>query len=104
MLRANLIEPKKMILERVAEPEPGPGQVRLKIETCGVCGSDIHAYYGEHPFIQCPIAPGHEFSGTVEKLGPGVTGWQIGQKSPPSRAWSAASARTAATGCTTSAT
>jgi L-iditol 2-dehydrogenase len=80
MLRANLIEPKKMILERVAEPEPGPGQVRLKIETCGVCGSDIHAYYGEHPFIQCPIAPGHEFSGTVEKLGPGVTDWQIGQK------------------------
>lgn len=79
MLRANLIEPKKLILEQAPTPVPGPGQVRLKIETCGVCGSDIHAYYGEHPYIQCPIAPGHEFSGTVDMLGPGVTAWKVGQ-------------------------
>ena len=49
MLRANLIEPKQMILEQALMPVPGAGAVRLKIETCGVCGSDIHAYYGEHP-------------------------------------------------------
>jgi L-iditol 2-dehydrogenase len=79
MLRANLIEPTKMIVERVPEPLPGPGEVLLRIETCGVCGSDIHAWYGEHPFIQCPIAPGHEFAGRIERLGPGVTGWQVGQ-------------------------
>lgn len=79
MLRANLIEPRKMILEQVPVPAPGPGQVRLKIETCGVCGSDIHAYYGEHPYIQCPIAPGHEFAGRVDMVGEGVSGWQVGQ-------------------------
>ncbi len=79
MLRANLIEPKSIIVEKVSIPVPGPGQVRLKIETCGVCGSDIHAYYGEHPFIQCPIAPGHEFAGQVDLLGPGVTEWKVGQ-------------------------
>ncbi|MHB8626772.1 MAG: zinc-dependent alcohol dehydrogenase [Aggregatilineales bacterium] len=79
MQRANLIEPKKMILENVPIPVPGPGEVRLQIETCGVCGSDIHAWYGEHPYIQCPIAPGHEFAGQIEMLGPGVTGWRVGQ-------------------------
>ncbi|MEP7284988.1 MAG: alcohol dehydrogenase catalytic domain-containing protein [Chloroflexota bacterium] len=79
MLRANLIEPRKLILEQAPVPMPGSGQVRLKIETCGVCGSDIHAYYGEHPYIQCPIAPGHEFAGRIDMLGSDVTGWQIGQ-------------------------
>ena len=79
MQRANLIEPRKMIIEDAPVPIPGPGEVRLQIETCGVCGSDIHAWYGEHPYIQCPIAPGHEFSGRIEMLGPGVTGWQVGQ-------------------------
>jgi L-iditol 2-dehydrogenase len=80
MQRANLIEPRKMLLETVPTPVPGPGEVRLQIETCGVCGTDIHAWYGEHPYIQCPIAPGHEFSGQIEMLGPGVTGWQVGQR------------------------
>lgn len=79
MLRANLIEPKQMILEQALMPVPGAGAVRLKIETCGVCGSDIHAYYGEHPYIQCPIAPGHEFAGRIDMLGEGVSGWTVGQ-------------------------
>lgn len=80
MLRANLIEPKKLVLEQVAEPAPGPGEVRLRIETCGVCGSDIHAYYGEHPYIACPVQPGHEFAGVIDRIGPDVSGWQIGQR------------------------
>lgn len=80
MQRANLIEPRKMILENVPIPVPGPGEVRLRIETCGVCGSDIHAWYGEHPYIQCPIAPGHEFSGQIEMVGPDVAGWEVGQR------------------------
>jgi len=80
MLRANLIAPKHIVLEQVAEPTPGPGDVRLRVETCGVCGSDIHAYYGEHPYISCPIQPGHEFAGKIDMLGPGVSGWKIGQR------------------------
>jgi L-iditol 2-dehydrogenase len=80
MLRANLVDRTKIVLEEVAEPVPGPGQVRLKVQTCGVCGSDIHAYYGEHPFISFPIQPGHEFAGEIDMLGPDVTGWREGQR------------------------
>lgn len=80
MLRANLVERKTIVFEDVPEPVPGPGEVRLEIETCGVCGSDIHAYYGEHPFISFPIQPGHEFAGRIDMLGPDVIGWQIGQR------------------------
>jgi L-iditol 2-dehydrogenase len=80
MLRANLVKPTTIMIEEVPEPAPGPGEVRLKVETCGVCGSDIHAYYGEHPFIGFPIQPGHEFTGRIDGLGPGVTGWEIGQR------------------------
>lgn len=80
MLRANLVERKTIIFEQVSEPVPGPGEVRLKVETCGVCGSDIHAYYGEHPFIGFPIQPGHEFTGRIDWLGPNVTDWEIGQR------------------------
>lgn len=80
MLRANLISPKTIIMENVAEPTAGPGQVRIKVETCGVCGSDIHAYYGEHPYIGFPIQQGHEFAGRIDQVGADVTGWQVGQR------------------------
>jgi L-iditol 2-dehydrogenase len=80
MLRANLIAPTTVVLEEVSEPIPGPGEVRLQIETCGICGSDIHAYYGEHPFIPLPVQPGHEFAGRVDMLGEGVSGWEVDQK------------------------
>ena len=80
MLRANLVSPTHVVLEDVPEPRPGPGEVRLRIETCGVCGSDIHAYYGEHPFVPLPVQPGHEFAGVIDQLGPGVTGWAVGQR------------------------
>jgi L-iditol 2-dehydrogenase len=80
MLRANLVERKKIIFEEVPEPVPGPGEVRLAVETCGVCGSDIHAYYGEHPYIGFPIQQGHEFTGIIDRIGPGVTGWSVGQR------------------------
>ncbi len=80
MLRANLISPKTIVMEEVAEPTPGPGEVRLAVETCGVCGSDIHAYYGEHPYIGFPIQPGHEFAGVIDMVGPDVTKWKVGQR------------------------
>ncbi len=80
MLRANLVEPQKIVLEQVPVPEPGPGEVRLRVETCGICGSDIHACYGEHPFIDLPVQPGHEFAGVIDRLGPDVTGWEVGQR------------------------
>lgn len=61
-------------------PEPGAGEVLVRTAVAGVCGSDTHALAGLHPFIELPYAPGHEVCGTVEALGPGVTGVAVGQR------------------------
>lgn len=73
MLRANLVEPQKLLLEQVEVPEPKAGEALIRVVLAGICGSDIHAYYGKHPFIACPIVPGHEFVGVVEWMGDGST-------------------------------
>jgi L-iditol 2-dehydrogenase len=78
MKRANLVQPRRMVIEQVPIPEPAPGEVRIDVRECGVCGSDIHAYLGKHPMISCPIVPGHEFSGVVDALGAGVGGLRVG--------------------------
>lgn len=61
-------------VEDVARPAPGPGEVLLRVASCGICGSDIHAFNSDAGFewIQPPITLGHEFSGTVEEVGPDV--------------------------------
>jgi 2-desacetyl-2-hydroxyethyl bacteriochlorophyllide A dehydrogenase len=53
-------------------PEPRAGEVLVRMAVAGVCGSDVHAMQGRHPFITLPYPPGHEVSGTVEAVGPGV--------------------------------
>ncbi len=66
----------------VAPPEPGPGQVRVRIEGCGVCGSDVPVWAGR-PWFEYPRepgAPGHEGWGRVEAVGDGVTSVQAGQR------------------------
>lgn len=67
------------LVER-AIPEPGAGHVRLKVEACGICHSDAFTKEGTYPGIQYPRVPGHEIAGVVDKLGPGVEGWTIGQR------------------------
>jgi len=62
----------------VPAPEPGPGQVLLRIRCIGVCGSDIHVYHGKHALTPYPVVQGHEVSGTVEKTGAGVKGLKAG--------------------------
>ncbi|MBN8468523.1 alcohol dehydrogenase catalytic domain-containing protein [Corallococcus exiguus] len=59
-------------------PEPGPGQVRLAVEACGVCHSDAITKEGWMP-IQYPRVPGHEVAGRIDRVGPGVTAWKEGQ-------------------------
>ncbi len=61
-------------------PEPGAGQVRIKVQACGVCHSDVLTKEGAWPGIQYPRVPGHEVAGVVDKLGSGVTGWNPGQR------------------------
>jgi propanol-preferring alcohol dehydrogenase len=62
-------------------PEPGPGQVLIRMETCGLCHTDIHAARGDWPVKPTPpFTPGHEGVGVVEALGSGVTERQIGDR------------------------
>jgi len=61
-------------------PEPGRGQVRIKVEACGVCHSDSLVKEGAWPGLQYPRVPGHEIAGRVDKIGPDVTLWQPGQR------------------------
>jgi alcohol dehydrogenase, propanol-preferring len=56
-------------------PEPGPGQIRLRVSACGVCRTDLHVVDGELPQCRYPIVPGHEIVGRVDRLGCGVTGF-----------------------------
>lgn len=76
---------KAMILERSAEvgtnplllrdvqiPEPGPGQVRVRVQICGVCRTDLHIVEGELPPAKRPVIPGHETVGIVDRIGSGV--------------------------------
>ena len=69
-------------IEDVAVPEPGPGDVRLRVSYCGVCGSDLHSYlnHAGYESVLAQVTFGHELSGTVDALGNEVTGWKIGQK------------------------
>lgn len=56
----------------VPDPAPGAGQIVVKVEACGVCGTDLHIMDGEFPPTPYPITPGHEFAGTIAEIGPGV--------------------------------
>ena len=61
-------------------PEPGPGQVRLKVEACGICHSDAVARGGRFPGLELPRIPGHEIAGRVDAVGSGVTAWKEGDR------------------------
>ncbi|KQT53936.1 MULTISPECIES: Zn-dependent oxidoreductase [unclassified Aureimonas] len=58
--------------------EPGPGEVSIRVRRAGICGSDIHILHGSNPFAVYPRIIGHEFAGTIEALGEGVSGLAIG--------------------------
>src|SRR5882672_2347697 len=61
-------------------PEPGAGQVRVKVEACGICHSDSLVKEGLWPGLQYPRVPGHEVVGVVDAVGAGVTQWKTGQR------------------------
>jgi D-arabinose 1-dehydrogenase-like Zn-dependent alcohol dehydrogenase len=61
-------------------PEPGPSQVRIKVEACGVCHSDMLVKEGLWPGLKYPRIPGHEIAGRIDALGVGVTEWKVGQR------------------------
>jgi D-arabinose 1-dehydrogenase-like Zn-dependent alcohol dehydrogenase len=67
------------VVER-AVPEPGPGQVRIRVEACGICHTDMTTVMGIYPGLTLPRVPGHEVVGRIEALGSGVSRWKIGQR------------------------
>jgi alcohol dehydrogenase, propanol-preferring len=64
----------------VPVPEPGRGEVRVRVSACGVCRTDLHVVEGELPPRKSPIIPGHQVVGLVEKLGEGATRRKIGER------------------------
>jgi D-arabinose 1-dehydrogenase-like Zn-dependent alcohol dehydrogenase len=61
-------------------PKPGAGQVRIKVQACGVCHSDVLTKEGYWPGIEYPRVPGHEVAGIIDDLGSGVSEWKMGQR------------------------
>jgi D-arabinose 1-dehydrogenase-like Zn-dependent alcohol dehydrogenase len=61
-------------------PAPGQGHVRIKVQACGVCHSDVFTKEGAWPGIQYPRVPGHEVAGIIDELGAGVSAWKKGQR------------------------
>src|SRR5881296_3326438 len=61
-------------------PDPAAGHVRLKVQACGICHSDTLTKEGTFPGLQYPRVPGHEVVGSIDAVGPDVTGWRPGQR------------------------
>lgn len=70
---------KPLVIETVEVPQPGPGEVLVKVKACGVCHTDLHAASGDWPVKPTPpFIPGHEAAGIVAALGTGVTNLKVG--------------------------
>ena len=67
------------IVERTV-PEPGYGQVLIRVDACGICHTDQATVTGTYPGLNLPRVPGHEVVGRIEALGSGVSKWKIGQR------------------------
>jgi L-iditol 2-dehydrogenase len=78
MRQAVMTAPGAIEIREAPRPAPGPGEGLLRIRRIGVCGSDIHVWHGLHPYTSYPVVQGPGVSGTIEVLGPGVSGLSVG--------------------------
>lgn len=69
-----------LVLEERLAPQPAANELRLRVEACGVCRTDLHVVDGELPDPKLPIVPGHEIVGRVDAIGPGAQGFSMGQR------------------------
>jgi len=69
-----------LVAETCADPEPGPGELRLRVRACGVCRTDLHVVDGELPARAPSVVPGHEIVGVVDAIGTDVAGVAIGER------------------------
>ncbi|GAB2540917.1 zinc-dependent alcohol dehydrogenase [Spirosoma aerophilum] len=75
-----LIAPRSIELQQRPIPEPGPGEVRIKMKTVGICGSDVSLFQGHRPDLAFPLIIGHEGIGYVDKVGIGGNGLKPGDR------------------------
>ncbi len=80
MKALQLVAPSVLAVVDLPEPQPGAGEVRLRVKACGICGSDLHGMDGSSGRRIPPIVMGHEASGTIDAVGEGITGWNVGDR------------------------
>lgn len=73
-------EPEQLNIEQRPVPQPGEGEVRVKVAYAGICGSDVHIWHGHNPFAKYPRVIGHEFFGVIDAVGPGGDAHRVGQR------------------------
>jgi propanol-preferring alcohol dehydrogenase len=74
------IDSSPLELAELPTPEPGPGEVRLKVYCCAICRTDLHVIEGDLPQVKMPIIPGHQIVGTVDALGPECSRLRVGRR------------------------
>jgi 2-desacetyl-2-hydroxyethyl bacteriochlorophyllide A dehydrogenase len=79
-MRRVVVHPGRIAVEAADVPSPGPGEALVRTLAAGVCGSDLHAAHGRHPFVALPYRPGHEVVGIIESVGASVAGFAPGER------------------------
>ena len=77
---ARYYAPEDLRIEDAPVPEPGPGELLLKVRDCATCGTDVKIYYHGHQNLHPPRVLGHEIAGEVVALGEGTTGFETGDR------------------------
>jgi 2-desacetyl-2-hydroxyethyl bacteriochlorophyllide A dehydrogenase len=72
--------PHRLDVVDLPEPTPRTGEVKLRVEACGICGSDVHGYTGESGRRVAGQVMGHEFAGRIVEIGPNAEGWSVGDR------------------------
>lgn len=74
------IEERPLELTELPDPEPGPGEIVVRVRACAICRTDLHVIEGDLPRARLPVIPGHQVVGTVEALGPGCRRFREGDR------------------------
>lgn len=78
MKAAVVTEPGVLVITDVPSPVPRDHEVIVQVDTCGICGTDVHVLDGDYGVVRYPVIPGHEFAGTVTAVGAAVRGLEVG--------------------------
>jgi L-gulonate 5-dehydrogenase len=80
MLSVVVDRPNSLSVREMPVPQPAPGEVRVRVRYAGICGSDLHIYHGQNPFVSYPRVIGHEFFGRIDAVGEGVDASRVGER------------------------